>query len=144
MPLPRNLDQPPAHEQKVVDRRTKPRAAAVGAEKPLSTGDDLRDYIAGMEALMKVRLVRIGNSRGVRLPKPLIEEAGLGDEVELVVRDRAIVIASAYRRRSGWASADKRLRRRGEDRRVRKMTINRPDERLETPNEFVDRSRRDY
>ena len=33
---------------------------------------------------MKARLVRIGNSRGVRLPKPLIEEAGLEDDVELL------------------------------------------------------------
>lgn len=32
---------------------------------------------------MKARLVRIGNSRGIRLPKPLIEQAGLVDEVEL-------------------------------------------------------------
>ena len=32
---------------------------------------------------MKARLVRIGNSRGIRLPKPLIEQAGLTDEVEL-------------------------------------------------------------
>ncbi len=41
---------------------------------------------------MKARLVRIGNSRGVRLPKPLIEEAGLSDEVELQVRDGSVVI----------------------------------------------------
>ena len=36
---------------------------------------------------MKARLVRIGNSRGLRLPKPLIEEAGLKDEVEIALRD---------------------------------------------------------
>ncbi len=65
---------------------------------------------------MKARLVRIGNSRGVRLPKPLIEEAGLEDDVELVVRDGAIVIASARRPRTGWAVAAKRLRQRGKDR----------------------------
>jgi antitoxin MazE len=35
---------------------------------------------------MKARLVRIGNSRGVRLPKPLILEAGLGEDVELRVQ----------------------------------------------------------
>ena len=62
---------------------------------------------------MKARLVRIGNSRGVRLPKPLIEEAGLDDEVELLVREGAIVIASAQRPRTGWAAAAKRLRQRG-------------------------------
>lgn len=65
---------------------------------------------------MKARLVRIGNSRGVRLPKPLIEEAGLEDDVELLVRDGAIVIASAQRSRTGWAEAAKRLRHRDKDR----------------------------
>ncbi len=46
---------------------------------------------------MKTRLVSIGNSRGVRLPKPLIEEAGLSDEVEIRVRAGAIVIAPGPR-----------------------------------------------
>jgi hypothetical protein len=36
---------------------------------------------------MKTRLVRIGNSRGVRLPKTIIAQAGLTEEVELEVRD---------------------------------------------------------
>jgi antitoxin MazE len=64
---------------------------------------------------MKTRLVRTGNSRGVRLPKPLIEEAGLTDEVELRVREGAIVIARAAAPRSGWAEAAKRLRQRDKD-----------------------------
>ena len=54
---------------------------------------------------MKARLVRIGNSRGVRLPKLLIAQAGLSDEVELHVRDGAIVIERASRPRAGWAQA---------------------------------------
>jgi len=64
---------------------------------------------------MKARLVRIGNSRGVRLPKPLIEEAGLEEEVELRARDGAIVITSSRRARSGWAEAARRMRERSED-----------------------------
>lgn len=64
---------------------------------------------------MKARLVRIGNSRGVRLPKPMIEEAGLADEVELVVREGAILIASTQRPRTGWAEAAKRLHAAGDD-----------------------------
>jgi antitoxin MazE len=82
------------------------------------TAEVLRDYnvITHIEALgMKARLVRIGNSRGIRLPKPLIEEASLGDEVELLVRDGAIVIASTQRPRSGWAVAAKHLRQRNKD-----------------------------
>lgn len=54
---------------------------------------------------MKTRLVRIGNSRGLRLPKPLIEEAGFKDEVEVTLRDGALVITSSEHPRSGWEAA---------------------------------------
>jgi antitoxin MazE len=64
---------------------------------------------------VKARLVRIGNSRGVRLPKPLIAEAGLTEEVELHVREGAIVIAPAANVRDGWARAAAELVARGED-----------------------------
>jgi antitoxin component of MazEF toxin-antitoxin module len=36
---------------------------------------------------MRIELVAIGNSRGVRIPKPLIEQGGLGDTVELRVEN---------------------------------------------------------
>jgi antitoxin MazE len=65
---------------------------------------------------MKARLVQIGNSRGIRLPKPLIEEAGLSDEVELRVRQGGIMILPSRSLRSGWAEAARALRARGEDR----------------------------
>lgn len=65
---------------------------------------------------LKTRLVQIGNSRGVRLPKPLILAAGLTDDVELQVREGAIVIASVSRPRSGWAQAAKLGHERGDDR----------------------------
>lgn len=58
---------------------------------------------------MKTRIVRIGNSQGVRIPKPLLEEAGLGDEVELRVEDGTLVIASATAPRTGWAEAARQL-----------------------------------
>lgn len=64
---------------------------------------------------MKTRLVRIGNSRGVRLPKPLIVQAGLKDEVELHVRDGAIVIERAFTPRAGWAEAAGEMHERDEE-----------------------------
>ena len=64
---------------------------------------------------MKTRLISIGNSRGVRLPKPLIEEAGLSDEVEIRVRAGAIVIAAVAQPRAGWAEAAQRLSAGGEE-----------------------------
>jgi len=65
---------------------------------------------------MKARIVRIGNSRGVRLPKPLIAEAGLSEEVEIRARNGAIVISPAARPRAGWGEAARRMRERDEDR----------------------------
>jgi antitoxin MazE len=64
---------------------------------------------------MKTRLVRIGNSRGIRLPKPVIEQAGLSDEVELRVEDGAIVIMRSRQPRAGWAEAAALLRESGQD-----------------------------
>ncbi len=65
---------------------------------------------------MKARLVRIGNSRGVRLPKPLIEEAGLTEDVELRVQEGKIVISRVYHIRERWAQAARKLAMREEDR----------------------------
>ncbi len=64
---------------------------------------------------MKTRIVRIGNSRGVRLPKVLLEEAQLTDEVELRAEPGRIVVRSAGRSRAGWAAAARRMRERSED-----------------------------
>ncbi|OGD93072.1 hypothetical protein A2697_02065 [Candidatus Curtissbacteria bacterium RIFCSPHIGHO2_01_FULL_41_44] len=44
---------------------------------------------------MLTTLVSIGNSRGVRIPKPLLNESGLGDEVELQVKKGEIRILAA-------------------------------------------------
>ncbi len=54
---------------------------------------------------MKTKIVRIGNSRGVRIPKPLLKEAGLEDDVELRVIDSGIVIEKVSAPRMGWAEA---------------------------------------
>jgi len=64
---------------------------------------------------MRTRLIRIGNSRGVRIPKPLIEEAGLGDEVELKVVDDSIVLGRIAEPRARWAEAAATLAARGEE-----------------------------
>jgi antitoxin MazE len=64
---------------------------------------------------MKSRIVQIGNSQGIRLPKVLLEEAQLADEVELEAGPGRIVIRRATRPRAGWAAAARRMRERGED-----------------------------
>jgi antitoxin MazE len=65
---------------------------------------------------MKGRLVRIGNSRGLRLPKPVIEEAGLTDEVEIRVRSGSVIITPSRRPRAGWEESARKMRERADDR----------------------------
>lgn len=66
-------------------------------------------------AATKARIVAIGNSQGVRIPKPLLEQAGLSGDVELHAEQGRIVIAAARRARAGWAEAAAALHSRGED-----------------------------
>ncbi|PYX07954.1 MAG: AbrB/MazE/SpoVT family DNA-binding domain-containing protein [Acidobacteria bacterium] len=54
---------------------------------------------------MRTELIRIGNSRGVRIPKPLIEQCGLGNTVELRVQNDCLVISPERRPRQGWEEA---------------------------------------
>ena len=54
---------------------------------------------------MRARLVPIGNSRGVRLAKPLLQEAGLTDEVEIRAQAGALIITPVQSPRAGWAEA---------------------------------------
>jgi antitoxin MazE len=64
---------------------------------------------------MKARIVRIGNSPGVRIPKSLLEQAGLLDEVEISVQGNALVIRPARRPREGWDAAFSDMAARGAD-----------------------------
>lgn len=76
--------------------------------------DDRRVYLQSIYA-MKAQLVRIGNSRGIRLPKVVIEQARLTDEVELEVRGATVVITAARKARGGWAEAARQLHSQGGD-----------------------------
>ncbi len=64
---------------------------------------------------MKTRIVRIGNSQGIRIPKPLLEQSGLTDEVELEVEKGAIVIRRSGKPREGWAIAFQVMAEKGDD-----------------------------
>ena len=77
---------------------------------------------------MKARLVQIGNSRGIRIPKPLIEEAGLIDDVELRVQEGAIIILPARSIRDGWGEAARVLQDQGDSGLLDAPTATRFDE----------------
>ncbi len=63
----------------------------------------------------KTRIVRIGNSRGIRVPKLLLEQAALPDDVELRAEPGRIVVSAASRARAGWAAKARAMHDRGDD-----------------------------
>lgn len=56
-------------------------------------------------AVVRGRLVKIGNSRGIRLAKPLLEVAGLTDDVEIEAAPGVVTIRPSTHQRAGWAEA---------------------------------------
>ena len=65
---------------------------------------------------ISAKLVQIGNSKGVRLPKAALEESELQGDVELEVRKRAIIIRPVRHLREGWAEGFQSMHAQGDDR----------------------------
>jgi antitoxin MazE len=64
---------------------------------------------------MRTQIAQIGNSKGVRIPKPLLEQTGLQGEVEITAEDNSLMIRPLKRPREGWAVAFQVMARRGDD-----------------------------
>ena len=64
---------------------------------------------------MKTKIIRIGNSQGVRIPKPLIEESGITEEIEMILRDNEIVFCSAKTIRKDWEASFEQMAKEGDD-----------------------------
>jgi antitoxin MazE len=67
---------------------------------------------------MRAKLVRIGNSRGLRLPKALLDQCGFADEVELDVENGRLVVTPVQAPRKGWDQAFAQMATSGDDRLV--------------------------
>ncbi len=64
---------------------------------------------------MRANLVRIGNSRGVRIPKAILDQCELVDAVELEVEPGRLVIRPVSAPRQGWEDAFRRMAEQGDD-----------------------------
>lgn len=69
-----------------------------------------------MAVTVRTRIVRIGNSQGIRIPKVLLEQVNLAEnnEVELEVQSEQIIIRPTEARH-GWSDAFKAMAERGDD-----------------------------
>ncbi len=69
-----------------------------------------------MPKVATARVVKIGNSQGIRIPKPLLQQLGIEDEVELRVEDGQLCIRPKSEARAGWAEQFDAMAERGDDR----------------------------
>jgi antitoxin MazE len=58
-----------------------------------------------MGAAIRTRIIKIGNSQGIRIPKLLLEQSGIHAEVEIEVQGDCLTIRTAPRLRTGWDEA---------------------------------------
>ena len=79
--------------------------------------------------IAKTRIVQIGNSKGIRVPKVLLEHAQLPDEVELQADSGRLIVRAARGPRAGWAAAARTMHDRGDDQLLDATTVSRFDER---------------
>ena len=80
-----------------------------------------------MENVMRARIIRIGNSRGIRIPKVWLDQLGLGEEVEVAIQKETLVIRRPQRPREGWNEAFRSMAERGDDRLLDKMSATKWD-----------------
>jgi antitoxin MazE len=64
---------------------------------------------------MRTQIVQIGNSQGIRIPKKLLEQSKLGNEVELELKDEGILIRSIKKTRENWEAAFQEMNANGDD-----------------------------
>ncbi len=58
---------------------------------------------------MKTRIIQIGNSQGIRIPKVMLEQSGLSEYVEIDVNKEQITIRPARKIRDGWFEEFKKM-----------------------------------
>lgn len=68
-----------------------------------------------MGTAIRTRLIKIGNSRGIRLPRALIEQAGLEQDVEVEAREGQLIVRVPLHLRAGWDEEFRAMSEQGDD-----------------------------
>ena len=64
---------------------------------------------------MRTKIVEIGNSQGIRLPKLILQQIGAENEVDLEVNNNRIILEPIDNLRRGWAEAFRKMAKNGDD-----------------------------
>ncbi len=68
-----------------------------------------------MSTTIRGRIVKIGNSQGIRIPKALLEQSGIESDVEIEVHNHTLTIRSAQQSRLGWNEAFAQMAQQSDD-----------------------------
>lgn len=58
---------------------------------------------------MRGRIIKIGNSQGIRIPKPILEQSGITEDVDIEVENKQIIIRPLLTPRTGWDKAFRKM-----------------------------------
>ena len=64
---------------------------------------------------MEISIIKIGNSKGFRLPKTILEKYNISDKIELILEKGQIILRPIREPRMGWDKAFKRMNKEGDD-----------------------------
>ena len=64
---------------------------------------------------MEIPLIQIGNSKGIRLSKTILEKYGIQDTIELVMGKEYLILKPKTTPRKGWGNAFRKMHERGDD-----------------------------
>jgi len=64
---------------------------------------------------MDISVVKIGNSRGIRLSKTLIEKYNIKDTIELIMEKGYLILKPKYEIRKGWEDSFRKMHEFGDD-----------------------------
>jgi antitoxin MazE len=81
-----------------------------------------------MNQTIRGKVVKIGNSRGIRIPRALLEQAGLSDDVEMKVEGDQLIIQPVRKPREGWEAQFARMAANHDDQLLDEMVISEWDE----------------
>lgn len=64
---------------------------------------------------MEISIIKIGNSKGFRLPKAILEKYNISDKIELILEKGQIILRPISEPRKGWDKAFKKMNEEGDD-----------------------------
>jgi antitoxin MazE len=64
---------------------------------------------------MRASIIQIGNSKGIRLPKSIIDQYNIQAEMEIILNEHDITLKPINKAREGWEEAFRQMHANGDD-----------------------------